>query len=323
MHLQQWLNPHIKLNENNYGINLIELNKYGKLRYFQPIIINNRNIYKSNKPLEFNIYLLRFFQYYFVFFSNMQNYQFEIIELHVNGYFKDHRLSVSTDDIDFDNYYLLNYFILNDMAKIIDLAYNPFFNFKESIDIFCQDIYNTDLPQINYMNQINYFLSQFMHSLYSYADSNKFNFIKQTINFEEYIKQNFYFSKIKYKHCIFDYNNDQHYTIYSNKNLQLWNIRYISNQFTKNIPKHYCKQYNNLYIIYSLETDDICIVKFLVKRVLYIIYGKYSKLNYTKIKSQIYFAYLCNKLDYLEFKDLINNYHQILDIPYQLLQKLI
>lgn len=327
MHLQQWLDQRIKLNNNNhsnYGINLIEINKYGKLRYFQPIIINDWDIYKANNLLDlYNIYFLRFFQYYFVFFANIQNYQFEIIQFHKNGYSKSHRSSISTNDINFGEYYLLDYFTLDDMIKIISLAYNSFFNFQETIDIFGNDIYKEDLPNINYMNQINYFLTQFIYSLYKYADNNKFNFIKPVINFEEYIKQNFYFFKTEYKHCIIDYNNNKYYTVYSNKNLQLWNIKYISDKFIENIPKHFYKKYNNLHIIYSLDTDNIYIVKLLIKKVLYIISGKYNQLTEFEIKSQIYFAYLCNKLSYIEFKDLLNNYSQIIDIPYQLLYKLI
>lgn len=87
MTLVQWFNKYIKKQyiDYNYGCNLIEINKQGKNIYKQSIIPINNNIYiNTYNPQYYTIYFFKFYQYYYIFSTNIHNYQFQIINLHNN-----------------------------------------------------------------------------------------------------------------------------------------------------------------------------------------------------------------------------------------------
>lgn len=308
----------------NSKINFIEINKHGKIKFLKSLNNYSNENYLNNSSLEyFTIYFFKMFQHYFIVYPTLQSYYFALVKLEVNKplctiiTFSSNNIRDSVDPWIFSFELLINQ---------LGLCYRDVFDFNRLLNCYNLNQPDVAITLFNCQSQVQFFYKQFNQALLNYARRYKkhINLIKY-ISFDQYLQQNFYFNGTKYLHTIIDCSSNKlkKYWLYSKEQLSLYNINLINknkinkDKMDKNIEinRHYLYKHNNFYVIYSLQTNTISIVRFTFNRVQYILYINGNNLNDQFVNELLHYAFLFNRISNKELNWLLKNWKTMCDIP--------
>ena len=311
----------------NSKINFIEINKHGKIKFLKSLNNYSNENYLNNSSLEyFTIYFFKMFRHYFIMYPTLQSYYFALIKLESNKPLCDIITFSSNDIRDSVNPWIFSFELL---INQLGLYYRDVFDFNRLLNC-----YNLNKPDIaitlfNCRNQVQFFYKQFNQALLNYAQRYKkhINLIKY-ISFDQYLQQNFYFNGTKYLHVIINCSSNKlkKYWLYSSEQLSLYNINLIDkNKINKSIEinRHYLYKYDNFYVIYSLQTNTISIVRFTFNHVQYILYINGNDLNNQLVNELLHYAFLFNRISNKELNWLLKNWKMMCDIQQRSLYPLL